>query len=88
MTHSGQRLPVPEVRAGPDEGHPAPVLGAGELLQQSRRLGRLGVRVPGTDRESDAPDTSLTTTPVALAHLLAGTRTGLVPQRTTSKTFF
>ncbi|MFJ9023684.1 DUF397 domain-containing protein [Streptomyces sp. NPDC102259] len=39
-------------------------------------------------RESDAPDTALTATPVALAHLLAGIRAGLAPQRTTSKTFF
>ncbi|MEU9306703.1 DUF397 domain-containing protein [Streptomyces sp. NPDC048256] len=39
-------------------------------------------------RESDTPDTALTATPVALAHLLAGIRTGLTPQRTTSKTFF
>ncbi|WP_230195499.1 DUF397 domain-containing protein [Streptomyces coriariae] len=39
-------------------------------------------------RESDAPDTALSTTPVALAHLLAGIRTDLAPQRTTSKTFF
>ena len=39
-------------------------------------------------RESDTPDTALTATPVALAHLLAGIRGGLGPQRTTSKTFF
>ncbi|WP_327315617.1 DUF397 domain-containing protein [Streptomyces sp. NBC_01235] len=39
-------------------------------------------------RESDTPATALTTTPVALAHLLAGIRAGLAPQRTTSKTFF
>ncbi|WP_314222153.1 DUF397 domain-containing protein [Streptomyces zaehneri] len=39
-------------------------------------------------RESDTPDTALTATPAALAHLLAGIRTGLAPQRTTSNTFF
>ncbi|MDR6974888.1 hypothetical protein J2X68_001566 [Streptomyces sp. 3330] len=39
-------------------------------------------------RESDTPDAALTAPPVALAHLLAGIRGGLGPQRTTSKTFF
>ncbi|MDX2681271.1 DUF397 domain-containing protein [Streptomyces soliscabiei] len=39
-------------------------------------------------RESDTPDAALSTTPTALAHLLAGIRAGLAPQRTTSKTFF